>query len=132
MPKKGEVDLHKLKYWKAILADFERSGLKGQSYCRQKGISYTAFASRRRKLSVTMPAARYRAKTPVADMESTERSRAQQVEFAEVAVKISTPTQLAAVNGERLEVVFPTGTILRVPSCYSAVALAEIITALEV
>ncbi len=65
-------------------------------------------------------------------MESTERSRAQQVEFAEVAVKISTPTQLAAANGERLEVVFPIGTILRVPSCYSAVALADIITALEI
>jgi hypothetical protein len=40
MPKRGEVDLRKLKYWKAILADFEKSGMTGQSYCRQKGLTY--------------------------------------------------------------------------------------------
>ncbi len=130
MPKRGEVDLRKLKYWKAILADFEKSGMTGQSYCRQKGITYTAFANRRRKLSRNLPIGRGRARNIV--IESTADSRARQIEFAEVTVKTPTPAKLSAENVERLEVVLQTGAILRVPTGYSAAALAEIITALGV
>lgn len=134
MPSKGEVDLRKLKYWKAVLADFERSGLSGPAYCKQKGIPYTAFANRRRKLSSAIAAtSKLRAKanaTPLAE-DRTERSSAKQVGFAEVTIRTSTPA-VPTSNGERLELVFPTGIILRIPNGYSAAALAEIITALEV
>ncbi|MBX9668851.1 MAG: hypothetical protein K2X93_14595 [Candidatus Obscuribacterales bacterium] len=34
MPKKGEIDLRKLKYWSAVMADFEKSGQSGQAYCK--------------------------------------------------------------------------------------------------
>jgi hypothetical protein len=33
MPKKGEYDLQKLKYWEAVLADFERSGPAFTEWC---------------------------------------------------------------------------------------------------
>jgi hypothetical protein len=51
--------------------------------------------------------------------------------FAEVAVKVA-PSAPSAADGERLEIVFSTGTMLRVPSGYSVAALVEIVTALEV
>lgn len=130
MPKRGEVDLRKLKYWKAILADFEKSGMTGQSYCSQKGIAYTAFANRRRRLSSSISAVMDRARK-VSD-DSTACNSAKKVEFAEVTFKTSTPAKPSTANDERLEVVLQTGTILRIPLGFSAAALAEIVTALGV
>lgn len=132
MTKKGEINLQKQKHWKTILVDFERSGLSGASYCRQKGLSYRVFAKRRRNLSRATPASKDRTNAKDVVAVSTQSTSAKQVEFAEVTIKTKTPTQPTAANVERLEVVFRTGTVLRVPSGYSAAALAEIVTALEV
>lgn len=134
MPKKGEFDLQKLKYWKAVLADFERSGLTGQEYCRQKGIVYTAFANRRRRLTGVKGTGKYQARKAASKQSELGNSRnraSAQVGFVEVRTKSSivTPSNL---DGERLEVALPTGTVLRVPNGYSIELLARLVTALEV
>ena len=138
MPKKGEVDLQKLKYWKAVLRDFDRSGLSGQAYCKQAGIAYTAFANRRRRLGTSIDSsnkadAKTKTKTSFVAVDRMEAAGAPppQMGFAEVAVKV-TPSAPPFANGERFEIVFPTGTVVRVPSGYSIAALVEIVTALEV
>lgn len=136
MPKKGEIDLQKLKYWTAVLKDFDRSGLSGQEYCRQAGIAYTAFANRRRRLATSIDSsnkadARVKTKSSFVAVGRMEASAPPQMGFAEVAVKV-TPSAPPVANGERLEIVFPTGTMVRVPSWYSIAALVEIVTALEV
>ena len=119
MPKKGEIDLPKLRYWRSVLSDFEKSGQSGQAYCKEKGIRYTAFANRRRRL------AGHRG----VSTKKVERTPVRQIEFAEVTVKPSLPQSSHPV--ERLEIVFPTGTVLRVPNGYSAMALVEIVSVLE-
>lgn len=118
MPKKGELDLRKQRYWKTVFADFENSGLSGQAYCKEKGISYAAFASRRRRL-------------PKGSTGCSGES-IKQVEFAPVSLKPSSPQSRPTSRVEPLEIVFPNGIILRVPAGYSAFALTEIVSLLEV
>jgi hypothetical protein len=119
MPKKGEIDLQRLDYWKSVLEDFETTGLSGQAYCRQNGIPYTAFANRRRRLPETIRAA--------------AKAKSKHVEFAEVAIKDSpTPAETPSPTiAERLELVLPKGTVLRIPNGYSPAALSKIVSALE-
>ncbi len=117
MPKKGEVDLQKLEYWKSVIADFEKTGLSGQAYCKQKGIPYTAFAMRRRRLPETIRAA--------------AKAKAKAHEFAEVAIKDSPANTPSSSSAERLELVLPKGTVLRIPNGYSPAALSKIVSALE-
>lgn len=134
MPKKGEFDLQKLKYWKAVLADFERSGLSGQEYCRQKGIAYTAFANRRRRLAGANCADKYLAgKTALrrSGPRNLDGEAAAAFGFAEVRTQPPKST-FSSLDGEKLEVVLPTGTVLRVPNNYSVEALARLVQALEV
>lgn len=119
MPKKGEVDLRKQRYWKSVLVDFEKSGLSGQAYCTAKGISYTAFASRRRRLVSSGSA-------------GGGRESAKQVEFAPVTLKPSHAEPAPTSRAELLEIVFPTGVTLKVPAGYSASTLAEVLSILEV
>lgn len=119
MPKKGEIDLRKERYWKAVISDFEKSGLSGRAYCRDKGISYTAFATRRRRL------------TNSTDVGSKPGST-HRVDFAPVALKSSPQEPSFSSQVEPLEIVFPTGVTVRVPGGYSVTALAEIVSILEV
>ena len=118
MPKKGEIDLRKDRYWRSVLADFEKSGMSGQAYCRSRGISYSAFASRRRRL-------------PARDA-GAARSSARQVEFAPVTLKPSPVLDTPVAGVEPIEIVFPTGVTLRVPEGFSASSLADIVSILEV
>jgi len=94
MPKKGEVDLRKQRYWKSFLVDFEKSGLSGQSYCKSKGISYSAFASRRRRLA--------------SSGNSGGRESARLVECAPVTWKPPPAEPAETSRAELLEIVFPT------------------------
>jgi hypothetical protein len=116
MPKKGETDLDKRRYWLQVLADFEKSGLSGQAYCRATGIPYTSFANRRRRSDWR--------RTPKSGRHS-EKTRF--VPFAEVKVSDDPPSQSldpVQENGPAtLEIVLPTGIIIRVgnPSLLSTV-----------
>ncbi len=130
MPKKGEIDRRKLAYWKSVLTDFERSGLSGQAYCREKGIAYTAFANRRRRLAGIVKTSTKTKSDRRAVAEETSTRSSSHVGFAEVAIKAS-PTQAPSFTIERLELILLNGTVLRVPNGYSAAALAEIVLALE-
>ena len=122
MPRKGKADQRTLSYWKAVMADFERSGLSGLAYCRTKRISYSAFASRRKKLSGGDRTGK----------KDVGRGSVERVEFAQVAIKPSIEQSAQAAPHAPLEIVFPAGVVLRVPDGYSTVSLAEIISVLEV
>lgn len=102
-----------------MLADFEKSGLTGQAYCKAKAIAYTAFANRRRKMSER-------------GEEAVERSHSKGIAFAPVNVKLQATETAQLFGGERLEIVLTTGVVLRVPAGFSATALADIVTNLEV
>jgi hypothetical protein len=134
MPKKGEVDLPKLKYWRAVLADHERSGLSGQAYCNQKGIPYTAFANRRRRIASSTPAAEM-AKRGVSVERNGSRSAGfeygseEQPAFAEVKVKA--PQKEQGTEAGKLDIELPGGIVLRVPDGYSVAMLAAVVSTLE-
>lgn len=134
MPKKGEVDLQKLKYWRAVLADHERSGLSGQAYCKQKGISYTAFANRRRRIASSAQAAEKAKRDSGVDQNgsrtaSFERGSEVQPAFAEVKLKAPPIEQIR--DAGKLEIELSEGIVLRVPDGYSVAVLAAVISMLE-
>lgn len=109
MPKKGEIDLQKFKYWKSVLAKYEDSGLSGQAFCRANGIPYTAFANRRRRMAKLQ----FQPTLP---------------QFAEIEIK---DNQSPVVPADRLEVVLPNGVLVRVPCGYSSADLANLFLALD-
>ena len=105
MPKKGEIDLQRLQYWKAVLAKHKESGLSGPVFCRENDIPYTAFVNRRRRMgSLT--------------------NQSTQPEFAKIEIKKEEQSLLALAD--RLEVILPNGVLVRVPHGYSASALIDL------
>lgn len=110
MPRKGEIDREKQRYWQGVMADFERSGLSGQAYCRANGISYTAFADRRRRRS-SQRQAHPRGCAP---------KNPKAVPFAELRVSDDTKSRtsdiVAGGVGTALEIVLPSGITIRMAS----------------
>lgn len=142
MPRKGEINLDRLKYWRQILAAFEASGLSGQEYCRKNGVPYTAFANRRRRIALMdaqaltekKPASKkFAGRKPAASASSAKTPR--DVEFAEVKLSdrdlgTKAPIQLAGVVST-LEIVLPNGIVVRLPQGYPLHMLSQVVSIME-
>jgi hypothetical protein len=51
MPKKGEFDPVKERYWRRQLAAFEASGMTGEEFCRQRGLTRASLSNWRKRLA---------------------------------------------------------------------------------
>lgn len=167
MPRLGQRDRAKEKYWRKVFADWEISALSGAAFCRYHNISYSQFCDwrktfARRKAEVDARTAelqrehqeRLEKKRKEQSMESSAgrprkaarakaiaakvkaESEQRSVEFAEVKV-IDPPRQIAQQPATKdaapvLEIVFSSGTQLRLAKECPPELLEAVITLLEV
>lgn len=165
MPRLGQRDRAKEKYWRKVFADWEISALSGAAFCRYHNINYSQFCDWRKTLacrkaevdartaqlqrdhkerlgekrkeqsmesSAGRPRKAARAKAIAARVKAESEQRS--VEFAEVKV-IEAPIaqQPATKNGAPvLEIVFNSGTQLRLSKGCPPELLEAVITLLEV
>lgn len=139
-------DLAKEAHWRREFAEWQKTGLTGAEYCRQRGIPYYTFKDwqkRIRKLDAEAaavlrkslpPAARQRAAASAKLLaekikHGCEDSRA--IEFAEVQVVEKEPEERNHKLGAQMEIVLPTGTKLRLGADCSLESLSSIIAMLE-
>jgi transposase-like protein len=138
MPHAGNRDIAKEQYWRQVLADWQSSGLSIASYCRQKDIKQYLFHDWRRqvqKRDAEQAKDKHRRmvakETASANKIRNESQRA--VEFAEVRM-IETPA--TAVNRDpdeasSLEIVFPSGTKVRLTAGCPLDLFASVVRLLE-
>jgi hypothetical protein len=144
MPKGWQRDLEKEQRWRQTFAEWERTGLSGAEYCRQHDLSYTQFndwrkrirqldseaasISRRQRVSA-------RAQKIAEQIKSEEKpSRRRSIEFAEVQVIDHERPQDRAQQDEHattLEIVFASGTKLRLSSGCPLDLLSSVVAILE-
>jgi hypothetical protein len=140
-------DLSKETYWRRELADWEKTGLSGAAYCRKRGIPYQQFKDwqkRLRKLDANKTPVRMDLSTKqcsaasarmLADKFKTASEPPSAVEFAEVLMVDSPAThsrakQTSQQSGQ-LEVLLPTGLILRLGADCPMELLAAVFSVLE-
>ena len=135
MPK---ADPDKERYWRAVIADSDASVLSRAEYCRQHDIDLLQFKNwllrlRQRdaqpKKVETAKQRQVARAAPVNGQSGTTHSSA---EFAEVRLIQSREEQLAANQPDNvpLEIIFPSGTKLRLASC-PVNLLSSVLTLLE-
>jgi transposase-like protein len=124
MPK---PDSGRERYWRGVIADCEASGLSRMAYCKQHGISYTQLQNWRRRLPARDAQAIAR--------QRRERRRAAQrkqesVEFLPVRI-VEKPKEEVALGPARVELVFKSGTIMRLDAECPLAFLSSVISLLE-
>jgi hypothetical protein len=132
--------------WRQIIAECRNSGLSGAEYCRRKDIIYWHFADWKQRL-VALDRKRerdarnasMRSNQPNEAEANMKRSRAnseqpsQGIEFAEVKLLESlqnTPDLKEADESRQVEVVLPTGIVVRLGNC-TVSFLSSVIATLE-
>ena len=103
MPKKGNSDPVKEKFWRKQISDFEASGMTLTEFCRSRGLSLKNFSNWRKRLSVR-DAARKHAEPEVSI-----------TDFAPLHVveQISTEPGARSDSTISMEIVLRNGTVLR-------------------
>ena len=114
MPKKGESDPVKEKFWRRQISDFAASGMTLRDFCRSRGLSDKNFSNWRKRLSLKDAAAR----------EAEDSS----LDFAEVKMVeqpgVENGTQLSSAIS--MEVVVRNGVVLRVAEGCSTKLLSSV------
>ena len=142
MPKGGQRDLVKERSWRQVFAEWQKTGLSGAEYCRQHDLKYTqwndwhkqirkldaeaaTFSSHRRRMAARAQG--------IADRISRQQQTEHSVEFAEVQVIDDQARTMASKEKDAtaLEVVFASGTKLRLPAGCPLDLLASVIAVLE-
>jgi hypothetical protein len=122
MPKKGEVNPIKERYWRKQVADCEVSGLQAQEFCRRRNLPYTTFVTRRKRFAQK-------------DAEAKEREqRKDSGDFVPVrVVETSVPVNDAGEDrGIAMEVVLRSGIVLRLTDACSMKLLSSVVSLLGV
>jgi hypothetical protein len=89
------------RHWREAIVDWKKSGQTIAAYCRARGLGQASFYARRRRLA--------------------RQDR---------AVPAATFVPLAVVPDAVVEVVLPTGVVVRVPAAADAAAVAKLVAAL--
>jgi hypothetical protein len=106
MPRKQHVDPKLEQFWRKTLADWRKSGQSVRAFCQGRQLSEPSFYAWRRTL----------------------RERDQQRSAARPLPRL---VPVRVVAGAVLEIVLPTGLVLRVPAGADAVAVATLVAALR-
>lgn len=138
MPRAGARDLAKEQHWRQVIADQRASGLSVAAYCRLKEIRDSQFFDWQKTISkrdAEAPTTSRQRMAPRAKRitQAVKLERARAVEFAEVQIVDSQRKQAAhsAAATGTLEVVFPTGTKVRLTAGCSLELFASVINLLE-
>jgi len=120
MPKKGEFDPIKERYWRRQVAAFEASGLSAQEFCRQRGIRPAHLSNWRRRL---------------ADRDAANaEQQSGHPDFAQVRLDEPSATSEEIRRGAdiAMEVVLGNGIVLRIADQCSMNLLASVISVVGV
>lgn len=143
MPKGGQRDVSKEQRWRQVFADWQKTGLSGAEYCRQNDIIYTQFQDWRkqvRKLDAESengsPYRRRMATRAQGIAAKLERQRESErsVDFAQVHVVEREDRRNEVPKTEDiaiLELVFPSGTKLRLSAGCPLDLLSSVVAILE-
>ena len=143
MPKAGERDLAKEQHWRRIFSDWKMSGLNAAEYCRRKDLKYTQFIDWGKRLrkrdAAQTTGTQYRNRMAARAKAIAKKLRleeSKEVEFAEVQLMDHGEPEVAqsvprTLEDALLEVVFPSGTKLRIPPGSSTAMLASVVALLE-
>ena len=106
-------DPHKERFWRRLLQLFQRSGLSVRAFCAQQQISEPSFYSWRRLLQ---------------ERDANAQGRAAQAPAAETPLFV--PVTLAP-PAPPLEILLPTGLVVRVPPGFDPVCLQQLLNSLR-
>ena len=106
MPSKRRADPQLERFWRETLAAWEKSGKSVRAFCASRGLSQASFYGWRRTLR--------------------ERDRQRPLEE-----RLPRLVPLRVVPGAVLEVVLPTGLVVRVPDGAEPAAVATLVAALR-
>ena len=123
--------------WREVLAKFVSSGLSVRAFCAHQRVSEPSFYAWRRDLALRdreqlasgtrSPPPWESTKSPRAPLAARRRSVIAPMPF--LPVKLTAEPTASSAAG--IEVTFPTGVLLRVPSSCDAAALHAVLTALH-
>jgi hypothetical protein len=124
MPRPGDRDFIKERYWRRAFADWKISALTAAEYCRRHSIKYWQFLDwqktlRKRDIEIERRTAELRKehKQKLADCKKTQAVKTEETksacapDFVPVSVTEKVPNSTVQSNG--LEIVLPCGTSIR-------------------
>jgi hypothetical protein len=123
MPKKGERDPIKERYWRKVLADWRASGMFAKEYCIKHNVHYNNFVNWRKRI-------------PERDAEfANEQESLDTVCFAPVRVSNSeaaTDRVACEISLIAMEVALPNGIVLRLSSTCPMKLVSDVVSLLGV
>lgn len=138
MPRAGESDPAKEHRWRQIIADQQASGLSVAEYCRQKGHRDSQFYDwqktiRKRDAKVAATNRERMSARAKRIVENLKNEKARTGEFAEVQVtdRQRSTQDFPADEAAALEVVFASGTKVRLTTACSLELFASVVNLLE-
>lgn len=123
MPKKGERDPFKERYWRKALADWEASGLSAKRFCDENDVHYTGFMNWKKRLA-------QRDAEMVREVDVSET-----VDFTPVRVvgnESLHESSMVEKHATALEVVLPNGIVLRLASACPMKLVSDVVSLLGV
>jgi len=121
MPRAGERDQHKERFWRRLIGQWQRSGLTARDFCAQRGVSEPSFYAWRRTIRQRDQQGRRQPGRKGAGRTGT------QPVFVPVHVVPAAPAAVAVA----LEIVLGQGRLVRVPPGFDAMTLRQLLTVLE-
>jgi hypothetical protein len=139
MPRAGDRDIAKEQRWRQVFADQQTSGLGVTDFCRQSDIKVPQFYSWKKRIRLrdaerSAGSRRRMAGRANQIAEKAKREKCRAVEFAEVQLVDREPTiaiKAKAVSTGALEVVFASGTKVRLSADCSLALFASVVSLLE-
>jgi len=142
MPQKGERDLAKEKYWRTKIREFLDSGLNGTEFCRERNISYSSLCDWRKVIRArdaeargeeSRPKKRTARKSVRAGVRNARGNRFESEHFSFAPIQLVDHDSVAVgTRAGTLELVVPSGLVLRVTDGCSIKLLTSVLTLLGV
>jgi len=138
MPKRGQRDLAKEKYWRKIIEQFKESGLSGQAFCGLKKLKYTTFADWRREIAARDAEKQSgrrskfgRASRVKSSSNGIKAASSQPANFAEINVVSDKTEETKIVPVGTIDIILTSGITLRVPQTSSLKFTSSLLSVLE-
>lgn len=128
MPRAGARDIAKEQGWRKVFADWKASGLTSAQFCRERQIKPHLFYEWKRIIAQRDAEVSRSARKP---RQRSEKPAPEAGPFVEVRVKDYAPTAKHARESASLEIVFKSGTSIKIASDCSLSLLASVVDVME-